>query len=294
MARIVPHLWFRDSLAEAIRLYTGLIPNSRIVSESSLDGTPSGSVAVASFVLGGMEVQALAAPSPFHLNPTFSLLVACEGPAEVDRLHAQLSPGGSELMPLGAYPFSPRYVWVVDRFGLSWQIMDFTGRQVVRRVTPTLMFTGPAAGHCREAIESHVRLFPGSSVGNVEHYGPGMAHPIEAQHVKYGSFALAGTHLAAMDNAAHPGPHFNEAASLMVFVDTQYELDRLWTTLSANPEEEQCGWLKDRFGLSWQVLPEVLVRIMSGSDSKARARMQDAFMPMKKLDIAALEAAARG
>jgi predicted 3-demethylubiquinone-9 3-methyltransferase (glyoxalase superfamily) len=293
MVRIVPHIWFQDSLAEAGRLYGHVVPGSKITSESSLDGTPSGKVAMATWFLGGLQVQALAAPAPFTLNPSFSLLLACEGPTEVDRIHARLVEGGSELMPLGTYPFSPRYAWVIDRFGLSWQIMDYSGRRLGRRVTPTLMFTGTACGRCEEAMRAYAGLIPGSAVGELDRYGPGM-EPNQPEQVKHGGFTLAGTALAAMDSALSYQFSFNEAASFIAFVETQAELDGLWAALSADPEAERCGWLKDRFGLSWQVVPEGLGRIMASDDDAARSRTRDAFLAMRKLDIAALERAARG
>ncbi len=293
MARIVPHLWFQDSLAEAGRLYLDTVPGSRITSESSLDGTPSGKVAMATWVLGGLQVQALAAPAPFALNPSFSLLLACDGPTEVNRIHARLVEGGSELMSLGTYPFSPRYAWVIDRFGLSWQIMDYSGRPFGRRVTPTLMFTGTACGRCEEAIRAYAGLISASVVGELDRYGLGM-EPNQPEYVKHGGFTLAGTALAAMDSALSHQFSFNEAASLVAFVETQAELDRLWAALSADPEAERCGWLKDRFGVSWQVVPEALGRIMASDDDAARNRTRDAFLAMRKLDIAELERAARG
>ncbi len=289
---ITTHLWFDREAAEAARFYVSLFPDSRITSESKLGDTPSGDVDLLSFELAGSAFQAISAGPLFKFTPAVSFLVACESNAEVDRYWKALSPGGSELMPLGPYPFSEHYAWVVDRFGLSWQLMAMGTRKAPQKITPTLMFTGQNCGRAEEAIRFYAAHFPGSLVGEIDRYGPGM-EPNAPELVKHAAFALSGQAFAAMDSAYDHGFTFNEAISFMVSCETQGEIDRHWQALSAVPEAEQCGWLKDRFGLSWQIVPTALGRLMGASDEATRAKVTKAFLAMKKFDIAELERAAR-
>jgi predicted 3-demethylubiquinone-9 3-methyltransferase (glyoxalase superfamily) len=109
--------------------------------------------------------------------------------------------------------------------------------------------------------------------------------------VKYASFTLEGAQFAAMDNAREHNFTFNEAVSLMVNCDTQEEIDYYWGKLSADPKAEACGWLKDKYGLSWQVFPRVLEQMVRDSDPNTVARVTHAFMKMKKFDIGTLKEA---
>ncbi len=292
MSKIITHLWFDREAAEAARLYASLFPDSRITSESKIGDTPSGDVDLLSFELAGSGFQAISAGPTFKFTPAVSFLVACESPEEVDRYWKVLSSGGSELMPLGAYPFSEHYAWVVDRYGLSWQLMSMGELKAPQKITPTLMFTGSQCGRAEEAIRFYASVFEGSSVGTIDRYGPGM-DPDKPEFVKHASFSLSSQAFAAMDSAYEHGFTFTEAISFMVSCDDQDEIDRFWNALSAVPEAEQCGWLKDRFGLSWQIVPTALAHLMGAADEAKRARVTKAFLSMKKFDIAELERAAR-
>ena len=112
--------------------------------------------------------------------------------------------------------------------------------------------------------------------------------------VKFASFRLAGQEFAAMDSGYPHGFGFNEAISLVVHCDTQEEIDEYWSRLSADPAAEQCGWLKDRYGLSWQITPSDMDAMLASGDEAKIARVTKAFLKMKKFDIAKLRAAAEG
>jgi predicted 3-demethylubiquinone-9 3-methyltransferase (glyoxalase superfamily) len=140
------------------------------------------------------------------------------------------------------------------------------------------MFTGAQCGKAQEAMSTYADLLPCSSIGTVKH----------------GSFNLDGQAFAAMDSAYEHGFSFNEAVSLLVYCDDQTELDRYWNALSADPATEQCGWLMDRYGLSWQIVPRAMDDMMANGSPDAIARMTQAFLAMKKFDIAALERAYKG
>lgn len=294
MPKITPHLWFDKEARQAAELYTSLFPNSRIKSAKVLSDTPSGSVELVSIELGGQEFMMLSAGPLYKFTPAISFLVACNTKEEVDSLWSELSKGGSARMELGTYPFSERYGWLQDRFGLSWQLM-FTGDQTVRqKITPTLMFVGQQAGNAEEALKFYSSVFPNSSVGHILHYG-GNEAPDKEGTVKHAAFTLSGQQFAAMDSARAHNFSFNEAISLMVLCETQDEIDHYWGKLSADPKSEQCGWLKDRYGVSWQITPTVLGELLGDKDKTKVARVTEAFLKMKKFDIAKLrEASQRG
>jgi predicted 3-demethylubiquinone-9 3-methyltransferase (glyoxalase superfamily) len=287
MQTITPHLWFDTEAREAAELYTSLLPGSEVVSIRTLRDTPSGDCDLVSFVLAGRPFMAISAGPLFRFNPSVSFRIDCETGGEVDALWSRLGEGGKVLMPLDAYPFSPRYGWLQDRYGLSWQVMQSPGRKVTQRIVPTLMFTGTVCGRAEEAIGLYTALLGGAMTGDPMRYGGGEEPDAEGT-VRYAAFTLHGMEFAAMDSAREHDFTFNEAVSLLVPCDTQEEIDRCWA-LSAVPEAEQCGWLKDRFGLSWQIAPSAMQRMLRDADEEQMARVTRAFLGMGKFDIAALE-----
>lgn len=291
--KISTHLWFDKEAKEAAALYTSIFKDSRIKNTTTLHDTPSGSVDVVTIELSGQEFTLLSAGPLFKFTPAVSFLVACSTREEVDALWGKLSKGGTALMELGEYPFSERYGWVQDRYGLSWQVMFMGDRPIKQKITPTLMFVGKQAGKAEEAIKFYSSVFHDSKTGSILRYGKGEA-PDKEGTIKHAAFTLEGQEFAAMDSAREHNFTFNEAISLMVHCDTQKEIDYYWGKLSADPKAEQCGWLKDKFGLSWQVVPTIMDRMMQDKDKKKIARVTEAFLKMKKFDIAKLEKAFEG
>ncbi len=294
MRGITPHLWFDTEAAEAATYYCETFPDSRVTSTTSLPDTPSGDAQTVSFELFGQPFMAISAGPLFSFNPSISFSVACETVEEVDRYWQRLAPGGSVMMELGEYPFSERYGWVADRFGLSWQLSLAADGVAGQRITPSLLFVGEVAGRAHEAIEHYTSVFPDAAVDMVVPYGPDAPDDDEGD-VMFASFRLAGQQFTAMDsgNDGHDFA-FNEAVSFLVTCDDQEELDRYADALSAVPEAEQCGWLKDRFGVSWQLAPADLQRMLSEGTDEQIARVTEAFLPMKRFDIAALQRAYDG
>ncbi|MBL8157128.1 MAG: VOC family protein, partial [Anaerolineae bacterium] len=156
MQKIVPYLWFDKEAKEAAALYTFTFPDSRIESVSTLHDTPSGDVDMLTVRLCGQRFDLMSAGPLFKFTPAISFVVECATPAEVDAFWAALSPGGTELMPLGEYPFSPRFAWVADRYGVSWQLMS--SGVVKPRITPMLMFVGANCGKADEAMQLYTAL----------------------------------------------------------------------------------------------------------------------------------------
>jgi predicted 3-demethylubiquinone-9 3-methyltransferase (glyoxalase superfamily) len=153
-----------------------------------------------------------------------------------------------------------------------------------QKITPFLWFDGNA----EEAVNFYLSVFPESKLGEVSHYGEGM--PMPAGTVLVANFTLFGQEFGAIN--AGPEFKFTEAISFMIDCKDQEEVDYYWNTLTADGgEPSQCGWLKDKYGLSWQVVPSVLGELMTDPDPAKASRVTQALMQMSKIDIAALEAA---
>lgn len=297
MQKIVPNLWYDDDAEAAAALYASLIPGSAVGAFTpygevgqEIHGRAPGSTMTVEFNLAGTEIVALNGGPLFRFTPAISLFVTLPDRADVDRAWDGLLDGGAVLMPIDAYPWSPRYGWLADRWGLTWQIAQGDPAASGRAVAPSLMFTQGVAGRAGEAMELWTGLLPGSGVDGVLRWD-GAESPDPAGTVKHAQFRLAGESFMAMDSAMAHEFGFNEAVSLAVLCDDQAEIDRLWKAMSAVPEAEACGWLKDRFGVSWQVVPRDSARMLSGPDRAAADRVMAAFLEMKKIDIARLEAA---
>lgn len=298
MQKITPHLWFDKEAKQAAEFYASAFKGSKIKNMTTIHNTPSGDCDIVSFELSGQPFMAISAGPLFKFNPSVSFLVACETKEEVDALWKKLSEGGMALMELGEYPFSEKYGWVQDKYGLSWQVMFMGGREIRQKITPTLMFVGTQCGKAEEAIDFYASVFRNSpdsargglKAGDILRYGKG-EEPDREGTIKHAAFALEGQEFGAMDSAHKHDFMFNEAISFMVRCDTQKEIDYYWDKLSAVPEAEQCGWLKDKYGLSWQIIPSAMDEMMGSGDKEKTARVTKAFLKMKKFDIAKLKGA---
>jgi predicted 3-demethylubiquinone-9 3-methyltransferase (glyoxalase superfamily) len=300
MPTITPHLWFDKEAKEAAEFYTSILPDSKVTLINTLHDTPSGDTDIVSFELAGQPFMAISAGPFFKFNPSISFILNFDPSRDnnarvhLDRLWEQLSEGGTALMPLDRYPFSERYGWIQDRYGLSWQLMLTNPAGEVRPfIIPSLMFTGKNAGRAEEAIDFYGVVFKGSRRGTTARYPQGM-EPDKEGTLMFADFSLLGTWFAAMDSARGHQFTFNEAISLLVPCETQAEIDYYWEKLSADPQAEQCGWLKDKFGLSWQIWPTAMGEMMKNGTREQIERVTQAFLPMKKFDLATLERAYEG
>jgi len=293
MQKIAPHLWFDKEAIEAADFYVSTFPKSKVKNTTRLHNTPSGSVDIVTFELLGLEFQAISAGPLFKFNPSVSFHVTCKTIEEVDEIWKKLSHGGQVLMELGAYPFSERYGWLQDKYGLSWQIIYSSGVDVKQKITPVIMFVGGVCGKAEEAVIFWTSVFRKANVDLIMHYGKG-EEPDKEGTLKYASFSLFGQEFGAMDSAHEHPFSFNEAISFIVNCDTQEEIDYYWEKLSAVPEAEQCGWLKDKFGISWQVVPAGMDEMLRGDGRERIDRVTQAFLVMKKLEIAKLKEAYQG
>lgn len=290
MQKITPHLWFDKEAKEAAELYTSLFPDSKVTNITTLHNTPSGDADIVSFELFGQSFMAISAGPLFKFNPSISFHVKCKKEEEVDTIWEKLSKGGQVLMELGKYPWSEKYGWLQDKYGLSWQVIFVGGSEIKQRITPILMFVGNVVGQGEEAVNFYTSVFHNAKVANIVRYGKG-EEPDKEGTIKYAHFTLEGQEFGAMDSAHEHKFAFNEAISLIVSCDTQEEIDYYWKKLSSVPEAEQCGWLKDKFGVSWQIVPTAMDEMMKNGTKDQIARVTESFLKMKKFDIVALKRA---
>jgi len=280
MQKIRPFLWFDGKAEEAAKFYTSIFKNSKIRSISQMSAT---------FLLDGLEFIALNGGPQFKFSPATSFFVECERREELDAEWKRLSKSGTVLMELAAYPFSEKFGWVQDEFAVSWQL-NLAGRR--QTMTPFLMFVGEQYGKADEAMSFYISLFKNSSVTRIERYGAGEA---EAEGtVKHARFALNGQQFMAMDSGREHPFTFTPAISFFVSCETQKEIDYFWEKLSAGGEKDRCGWLKDKFGVSWQIVPPVLGEFLNDEDEEKSERVMKAMLEMDKLDIKALRRAHEG
>lgn len=289
-------MWFDNQAEEAASLYASLFKNSKIGSVSrygeagaQVSGLPKGTVMTVMFQIAGQEFMALNGGPMFNFTPAVSFFVNCESQQEITELWNRLSAGGTVLMELAEYPFAEKFGWLQDKFGVSWQLI-LSNR--ARKIIPFFMFVGAQHGKAEQAMNSYVSLFQDSSIHNIVRYGAGEEEPQGT--VQHAVFSLAGQEFMAMDsNRKHPFT-FTPAISFMVNCETQKEIDEYWERLSAGGEKEECGWLKDKYGVSWQIVPTILEKMLTDRDTAKSERVMAAVLQMKKPDIETLEQAYSG
>lgn len=294
MDRIMPNLWFDHTAEAAVAFYTSIFPGaSKLTSvHYPTEGLPdfqkdfAGAVLTIEFELAGQRLVAINAGAEFAFTPATSFFVNFDPSADpqarqhLDKLWEALLDGGRELMALGEYPFSPRYGWVQDRFGLSWQLILTSPAGDPRpTIVPCLLFGHTVQNRAREALKYYQTVFPGSRQGQMVVY-PEATGTAAAGSLMFGDVQLLGTWFTAMESVVPQDFTFNEAMSFSVSCDGQLEIDELWARLSRVPEAEACGWCKDQFGLSWQIVPSNMEELL------ARPGAYQKLLGMKKLVIA--------
>lgn len=307
MQKITPFLWFDNNAEEAVHFYVSIFPGGQVGTKThyteagfEVHHMPAGTLLTAEFEIAGYKLTALNGGPIFRLNPSISFMLnfdPSKDPDAVQKLDAlweKLSEGGQTLMPLQEYPFSKRYGWIQDKYGMSWQLIltNPTGEERPF-IIPSVLFTGDVCGKAEEALNFYVSVFKEkgeSRVGMTAHYPAGM-EPDKEGSLMFGDFMLDDQWFAAMDSAHAHHFKFNEAFSLMVMCDDQAEIDYFWEKMSAVPESEQCGWIKDAYGVSWQIAPRGMAEMLNSPDKEKANRAMNAMMQMKKIDIAKLHAA---
>lgn len=291
---IVPHLWFDTEAEQAVDFYTNVFPETVIIHKVTLSNTPSGDAQQLIFNIFNFRFMAINAGPYFVKNPSISFTVLFKK-SEIELLETaynKLIENGKAIMPLDQYDFSEKYGWVQDHYGVSWQLL-VTHEPITHRIEPTLLFMNENVGRAEEAIHFYNDVFKESDVGNKFYYPKGF-EPNQTSHLAHARFKIENQWFTCMDSAYDYDYQFNEGISLIVTLEDQAELDAYWHQLSAVPEAEQCGWLKDKFGVSWQIVPKQLDDMMAHGSPEQLKRVTEAFLKMKKFDIAKLENAFNG
>ncbi|HAV11701.1 MAG TPA: hypothetical protein DCX32_04160 [Candidatus Moranbacteria bacterium] len=291
--KITPFLWFEDKAEEAVDFYVSIFKNSKIGSVARYDaasskasGRPEGSVMTVDFELEGQDFVALNGGPYFEFTPAVSLTVNCQTREELDGLWEKLFDGGTVLMELGKYPFSERYGWLNDKFGMSWQL---NLAETEQKIIPFLMFVGEKCGKAEEAMNFYVSIFRNSKIGDIFRYGKG-EYPDKEGTVKHSTFFLGGQEFMAMDSAADHQFSFSGAVSFVINCSDQEEVDYFWEKLSEGGEPGVCGWINyDKFGVTWQVTPVALIEMIHDPDPEKAKRVMESMLQMEKIDIGKLK-----
>ncbi len=299
MQKITPFLWFDNNAEEAVNFYTTLFKNSKEGSAShygeegaKVSGRPKGSVMTVPFQIYGQDFIALNGGPVFKFNPSVSFFVNCKTADEVQTLWDKLSVDGTALMPLDKYHFSEKYGWIQDKYGVSWQLILSMG-EVKQTIVPSMLFVQNVCGRAEEAIKFYTSVFSNSKLLTTFRYSAGQ-EPDKEGTLAFADFILEGQIFAAMDSAHDHKFSFNEAISFIVNCESQGEVDYFWQKLTDGGEEVQCGWLKDKFGLSWQIVPTALGKLLSSPYPEVTNRVTGVMLKMKKLVVADLEKAYNG
>lgn len=302
MQKITPHLWYDRQAKEAAEFYVDVFGlTSKVTNITTITNTPSGDCDIVSFEIWGYKFMAISAGPLFKFNPSISFMVNFDPSDDpdarkrIDEIWEKLSGGGKALMPLDTYPFSERYGWIQDKYGLSWQLIYTNPQGDVRpRIVPSLLFVSKDCEQAEEATDFYISVFKNAKRGALVRYPAGM-EPNKEGAIMFTDFQLFDQWFAAMDGSSNMHEFaFNEAISFIVPCKDQAEIDYFWEKLSAVPESEQCGWLKDKYGVSWQIVPQDLEEMMGKGSREQIDRVTQAFLKMKKFDLAALRRAYEG
>ncbi len=276
--KIYTCLWFDKEAKAAAEFYCSVFSEATITADTPM---------VTTFEISGRKFMGLNGGPQYKVNPSVSFFAICDTLEETDALWAKLSEGGMVMMPLNKYPWSEKYGWCQDKFGVNWQLMIKTV-EGTDKIIPAMMFTQEQAGKCEEAMKFYTSLFTGSGIIMISRYEKG--EPDVEGYIKHAQFRLNDQLFIAFESSMSHAFSFSEGVSFVVECDTQAEIDQLWYHLTKGGEESMCGWLKDKFGFSWQIIPSILSKLMS--DPATAQKTVAAFMQMKKFDIATLEKAA--
>jgi predicted 3-demethylubiquinone-9 3-methyltransferase (glyoxalase superfamily) len=277
MHNIYPCLWFDGNAKEAATFYCSVFNNSMIISDNGM---------VVMFQLESKKIMGLNGGPMYSINPSISFFVTCATIEEIESIWNRLIEGGTVMMPLDKYPWGEKYGFVKDRFGMTWQLIFTTTASDNQKIMMSMLFVGKQFGKAEEAIKYYSSLFPNSSIISTKLIEEGRPQPAVAGTLEFGQFNLGNEKFVAMDGAGNHQFQFNEGISFVVECDTQQEIDNYWNTLTKDGNESMCGWLKDRYGVSWQIIPSILNKLMS--DTEKAPRVMQAFMKMKKFDIETL------
>jgi len=281
---IFPCLWFNGDGKEAADFYCELF-KGKITADTPV---------VLNIELFGQKLMFLNAGPQFEKNASISFTLLCDTEEEVDIYWNELIKNGIILKELDQNPRSKKYGWVQDQFGVAWQL--YLGPKIgAQKIIPTLMFIHQNNGKAKNAMEFYTSIFPNSKIGGILNYGDDVVDKSNevAENVQRADFEIDQYSFFCLDHSHDHQFDFNEGISIVVMTDDQVQTDHLWSSLLANGgRESMCGWLKDQYGVSWQIVPKRLLELMNDFDQPQKAqKVVQAMMTMQKIEIADLEKA---
>jgi len=264
---LIPCLWFNDKALEAANFYCDLFGGK-------ITSSDDGSVR---FNLRGRSYTALNGGPQHQINESISFMVYCGTDKEIERINEALMEAGEALMEMGAYPWSRRYAWVKDKFGVSWQL-DVDSINNKQDIVPSLMFVNDQKYEVKHAINYYHKIFPNCQLLMKSEFEPSMKMPKGtlnfAQHKIDGNiFNFMSSHLETVWN-------ISSGISFVIQCEDQQEIDHYWEELTRDGEANRCGWLKDKYGISWQVIPDQLSDLLNKPEGMSN------FLQMTKIKIA--------
>ncbi len=274
--KIYPCIWFDGNAIQAAEFYCSVFKDSKINSFNPW---------VAGLTIMGYRFMFLNGGAKFKPNPTMSFYTTFETIDEIEEVWKKLLGNGKVVMPLDRYGWSEKYGWVEDQYGVSWQLTLGRVLEIGQKIVPALMFTGEQFGYAGQAIEHYCSIFKNAKVNFIHRYDEN--DKIQGGKIDHARFSLSGQPFIAMDSGLVHNYSFTEGLSLVVECETQNEIDFFWESLTEGGMEGQCGWLKDKYGFSWQVVPSHLGRLMN--DPLKSEKVMNVILGMKKLEIDLLE-----
>ena len=272
---LTPCFWFASEAVAAFSTYEKAFAGSKITNSTGF---------LSELSLGASKIAGMNGGPSFVPNRSISIYAELLTIEAVDFAYEVLKEGGEILMELKSYDWSKRYGWVQDKWGVNWQLtLAMPGEQA--SLSPAMMFAYHQQGRAREAISFYQEVFADAQVLFIaDATSPG---PNDQPEVLHAQVMLGGNKVVLFDSGVPQELSFTEGVSLMLPVETQAEIDHYWDSLVAGGGDEgQCGWCKDRFGVSWQIFPSKLGQWLS--DPQKGGRAGAVMRTMKKLDLAAL------
>ena len=272
---IYPCLWFNSQAQQAAEFYCSVFKNASIIASNPM---------VTTFTLDGLKFMGLNGGPMYKTTQSVSMYVYAGNEEEVTRLYNLLFENGKVLMPLDTYAWSPKYAWVEDQFGNSWQLdmKDIEGSQ---KIVPCLLFANEKMELVKKAITHYTSIFNTATIRFEAPYPTETG--LEQGTLLFAQYELNGTLFQAMSSTLTHDFDFTPGNSFVIDCDTQEEIDHYWEKLGKNGRYDRCGWLADEFGVSWQIVPTCLPKLMAEKGQ----RVVQAFMKMQKFDIKGLEEA---
>jgi len=223
-------IWFDGNAKEAANFYKEVFGSFELISENPF---------VVNYSLFGRRFMHLNQGPGYPINPSISFYINAETEAEIEAIWLKLIIDGKVLMSLNTYPWSKKYGWCADKFGVNWQLI--LGHESICKVMPHMLFSGTNNGRAAEAIAFYTSIFKESEIITINKYEKGEADT--EGNIKYAQFELTKFPFGAMDSSGAHQFSFNEGVSFIVMVDTQEEIDYYWNNLIVEGSPARCGWL---------------------------------------------------